>query len=426
VIHAPTRSCPRTGRSRRDTLPPGAIRPSDLLVGFLAVGVAWMVAAAVLGALAIASDSYELRWLALHFAFVGGISQLVLGAAQFFACAFLATDPPSRRMVRGQLAVWNCGTVAVAIGVRAGPTALTGVGGTLLLVGLGLFALSLHGMRRGSLQHAPWATRWYLAAALFLAVGATLGPLMDGGLAWSHGSLLGAHMVLNLAGWFGTAIVGTLHTFYASLTATRLRHPRLQAPTFAAWTTGIAALALAAAFNSRTGALAGWMLLLVAAGLLLVNLAGRLRAAERHPPAATLILGAQLAMVAAIVVAAALTIDAGATAALLGRDRVVVAGLAVAGWIGLTVVGSLVHLLTLMARVRRLPAPTPAPGRERVALAAGGAVLAGLGAAAAAQLLRVDIAAPAAAILIGAGYLGLGQRVAVLAVRAARAAPVRI
>ena len=383
-----------------------------------------MVAAAFVGALAIGSGSFELRWLALHFAFVGGISQLVLGAAQFFACAFLATDPPSRRMVRGQLGVWNCGTVAVAIGVRAGPVALTGVGGALLLVGLSLFALSLRGMRRRSLQRAPWATRWYLAAALFLAVGAALGPLMDEGVAWAHGSLLGAHMVLNLAGWFGTAIVGTLHTFYASLTATRLRHPRLQGPTFAAWTAGVAALALAAAFNSRYGALAGWTLLFAAAALLLVNLAGSLRAAERHPPAATLILGAQLAMGAAIVVAAALTVDGGATAALLGKDRVVVGGLAVAGWIGLTVVGSLVHLLTLMGRVRRLPAPTPPPGRERVALAAGGAVLAGLGAAAAAQLLGLD--ATPAALLIGAGYLGLVQRVAVLAVRAARAAPLRI
>ena len=34
-------------------------------------------------------------------------------------------------------------------------------------------------------------------------------------------------MALNLAGWFGAAIVGTLHTFYPSLTQTQLRLPTL-------------------------------------------------------------------------------------------------------------------------------------------------------------------------------------------------------
>jgi hypothetical protein len=50
--------------------------------------------------------------------FVGGVSQLVLGAAQFFAGAFLATDPPRRELVRVQLVTWNVGALLVAIGVH--------------------------------------------------------------------------------------------------------------------------------------------------------------------------------------------------------------------------------------------------------------------------------------------------------------------
>jgi nitrite reductase (NO-forming) len=420
------RSCPRTGRSRRAELPPGAVRPSDLLVGFLAVGLAWIVAAAATGAVATATGSYELRWLALHFAFVGGISQLVLGAAQFFACAFLATDPPARRMVRAQLAVWNAGTVAVAVGVRAGLTPLTGTGGSLLIAGLALFALSLRGMRRRSLQRAPWATRWYLAAALFLAVGASLGPLMDGGVTWRHGSLLGAHLALNLGGWFGTAIVGTLHTFYPSLTATRLRHPLLQPATFIAWTIGIAVLALAAAFDTQAGALTGWVLLIAAATLLMVNLAGSARHAERHPPAASLILAGQVLLAAAALTGAVLTIESGAAAALLGVDRVLVASLAVAGWIGLTVAGSLVHLLSLMARVRRLTGPAAATERDRLTLAGGALVVIGLAAFAAMRILGAEAGTAVPAAVVAAAYVVLGARIVTLAARAVRAAPLRV
>jgi hypothetical protein len=73
-------------------------------------------------------------------------------------------------------------------------------------------------------------------------LGADRSPARDG-VPWSAGSLLGAHMTLNLAGWFGTAIVGTLHTFFPSLTQTHLRFAALQRPTFAGWTLGTAALA---------------------------------------------------------------------------------------------------------------------------------------------------------------------------------------
>ena len=70
------------------------------------------------------------------------------------------------------------------------------------------------------------------------------GSLLARGTPWVHGDLLSAHMALNLAGWFGVAIVGTLHTFYPSLTQTQLRYPRLQNVAFAAWTGGVAALAV--------------------------------------------------------------------------------------------------------------------------------------------------------------------------------------
>ena len=63
------------------TLAPGAIRPSDTLTAFLGAGVAWLLVAAVTAAAYALGGPFELRWLALHFAFVGGVSQLIVGAA---------------------------------------------------------------------------------------------------------------------------------------------------------------------------------------------------------------------------------------------------------------------------------------------------------------------------------------------------------
>lgn len=408
------RACPRTGRTRAAALAPGATRPSDALTVFLAAGVAWLVPAAAAGTAAAVTGDPDLRWLALHFALLGGVSQLVIGAGQFFACAFLATEPPSRATVRLELALWNVAVAATAVGVPLESTPLTGVGGTLVLAGLAVYARALVQMRRRSLQTAPWATRWYLTAAAMLAGGAALGPVMGAEVVWTHGSLLAAHLVLNVGGWFGTTIVGTLHTFYPSLTGTRLRWPRLQAPVYAAWVAGVASLAVSAAFVLDAAAMAGWALLLAATAMLCANLAASAVAGNVRSPAALLVSAAQLMLLASAVVGLRSAIASGPLAAMLGPDRAALAALLAGGWIGLTVAGSLVHLLPLMARVRRLPERAPQPAFD--------ALPAGAGALGAAGLVLAGAGVEAGWTLAAAGGLVLVARVAILAVRAVRAA----
>ena len=122
----------------------------------------------------------------------------MLGAAQFFTCAFIATDPPPRTLVAGQLAVWNAGTILVAVGVprgqhqarRGGSGAHRGRAGPVR-VGAGVV-------------EAPLAAACAVGAALVLrrasaaclGVGALLGVLVATATPWAHGSLLGAHLGL--------------------------------------------------------------------------------------------------------------------------------------------------------------------------------------------------------------------------------------
>jgi hypothetical protein len=345
-----------------------------MLAAFFAGGIAFLLAAAGVAIVDALTDWPRGHWLALHLAFVGGVSQLVLGAGQFFAGAFLATDPPSRLLVRVQLAAWNSGAVLVAAGVVRGTDAAVITGAVLLAAGLVAFVAGLRGMRGRSLQRIPWAVRWYEACAAFLGVGVLIGVMMATGTWWPAGSLLGAHMALNLAGWFGTAIVGTLHTFFPSLTRTKLRFPELQQPTFAAWTLGTLALATGYAFDLGPPVVAGWAALTVAAALLCANLAASIRAAPTVLSLpARLIAPAQACLVLALVIAFVGAVGGEATAAPSGATRAAMAILLVPGWLGLTVAGSLLHLLSLLARVRdlRRPLPLPRPGRDRslVALA---------------------------------------------------------
>ncbi len=316
-------------------------------LGLLGLGTACGIAAALTG-------EDDLLWAALHLLMLGGVSQLIVGVGQFVVCAFLATAPPPRRLVVAQVVTWNAAVLLVVLSLPLELPRLADLGSLVTLVGLGLFAWGLQSMRRRSLQSQPWALRWYNAAALLLAAGAIVGAALAGAVAWRHGSLLGAHISFNVVGWLGTAIVGTLHTFFPTLTGTRLRFPRLQAWTFGAWILGTLLLADGMARGSGSVKALGLAALSLAAGLLASNLLASLRA--RTMPlsrAAVAVAAGQCALVVALVSALLAPLvmqDAG----ILEGAALTCALIPTAVWIVLTVAGSLVHLLGVLAHVQRI------------------------------------------------------------------------
>lgn len=302
----------------------------------------------------------QTQWLVLHLAFLGGVSQLIIGVGQFFVCSFLATSPPPRRLRLAQVNSWNVGVVLVAVGVVVGPNALCDLGALTLLVSLALFVAGIRGMRARSLRRAEWAVLWYLASAVFLAVGLIIGVLLARHTGWSHGSLLGAHMSLNIGGWIGTAIIGTLQTFYPTLTGGRLPYPRLEAPTWGLWLGGITALALAFAVSSGVLAALACAALLASALLLLfqmgVALARRSRALGWP---ARLVSAGQLALVCALAALPFALNQAGLSGFTLNTGAGTVLLVALLAWVWLTVAGALWHLLAVMAHLRRIAPQRP-------------------------------------------------------------------
>ena len=108
-----------------------------------------------------------------------------------------------------------------------------------------------------------------------------------------------------------------------------------------------------------------------------MNIALSLRSAPRPVtlPARMLAL-AQAFLVAGLLVACVGAISNGPADALAGSFRPAVGTLLVAGWVGVTVLGSLFHLLSVLVRVRDLRTPLPAP---RPRLDAATAVVVALG-----------------------------------------------
>lgn len=272
-----------------------ARRPSSVPAAFFASALAFLAAAAVAAVLDAATGDWRWHWLALHLALLGGVSQLIAGAGQFFAAAFLATDPPGRRMVSAQLAAWATGTV-----------------------------LAAGSARRSSARFAFSA-----------------GPL------------------------------------------------------------GIVA----------------WADLAVAAALMLANVAASARAAPKPMLLPARLVGLAQAFLLAGITVALVTAAGDATAPPAGDARRALAALLLAGWVGLTVAGSLLHLLAVLARVRdlRRPMPGPRPVRDRAVTVAAALAIAAF---AASQAPALDGLRQVAGVAVACLAAGLAARVATLAARA--------
>jgi nitrite reductase (NO-forming) len=229
------------------------------------------------------------RWLMLHLLLLGALTHAILVWSQHFADALLHTAPrpedTRRRTTR--LLLHNAGAVAVIAGVLGDLLPLTVVGAASVAVAVGWHGLALLGQLGRALPSRFGATvHHYVAAACLLPVGATLGVVLAGNVpAAVHQRVLLAHVTVNLLGWVGVTVVGTLLTLWPTMLRTRI-----PAGAERAGARGLPAL-LGAIALTAVGAVAG-SAVVMAAGLaaylggLALTAVPMVRAARAKPPAA--------------------------------------------------------------------------------------------------------------------------------------------
>jgi nitrite reductase (NO-forming) len=164
------------------------------------------------------------RWLMLHLLLLGALTHAILVWSRHFAETLLHLPPSDRRPQSRRLLLHNTGALAVITGALTTTWPLTVAGAAAVATAVMWHGWTLFRQLRASLPARFAGTiRYYVVSACFLPVGATLGTLLARDLAdpW-HTRLLIAHATVNLLGWVGLTVVGTLFTLWPTMLRTRM------------------------------------------------------------------------------------------------------------------------------------------------------------------------------------------------------------
>ncbi len=153
-------------------------------------------------------------WGPAHTFLLGTVSLAIAGASQMFTITWSAAPSPPASTAAVQRWSQAAGAVTVLVGVTVGVGAVVIVGGTAVLVGMATLFFSLvSAVGHSLLKRFDLSSRFYLLGLLCGAVGVTLGILMStGGAGTAYATFRLVHGHLNLVGFVGFTIIGTLPT----------------------------------------------------------------------------------------------------------------------------------------------------------------------------------------------------------------------
>ena len=247
--------------------------PTALVAGYLAAGsVTGLDALAARAGLVPPPPAAP--WLLLHLLLLGAVTNAIFAWSLHFTLALVRARARSVRGLWLRLAVLNVGVLTVLAGVVVSAGGVAAVGAAVVAVAVVAHLGGLLGLLRaragarplGSLRGPLAGTVWfYVAAAVALVTGATLGALLTLGLpadpGW-HERLHVAHGHVNLLGWVGLSVVGTEFALWPAVLGARVTAgvPRVARRVLLTASVGLAAAVL--------GMVAGWW------PLALVGLAG--------------------------------------------------------------------------------------------------------------------------------------------------------
>ncbi|BDZ39368.1 hypothetical protein [Microbacterium suwonense] len=161
-------------------------------------------------------------WLMLHLLLLGAVTHAILVWSQYFSFALLrsrATDA-DRRTQTIRLILSNAGAAVIIAGVVTHIWPVTLVGAAALIAAVVWHGISLIGRARRSMPGRFGRTiRYYIASAALLTIGAALGAWLARGDGAAN--LVLAHAFLNVLGWIGLTVAGTVVTLWPTILRTR-------------------------------------------------------------------------------------------------------------------------------------------------------------------------------------------------------------
>ena len=186
--------------------------------------LAWGVAVVVVSLLAVVHPIPP--WLLIHLLLLGAVSNAILIWSSHFAAALLRLpDPGTRWAEAARLGLFNVGALTVVAAMLTTFWPGVVVGGVAASVAVGWHAVVLLSrMRRALPSRFGVTVRYYVAAAALLPVGITVGVILapDNLHEGAHARLALAHVTVNLLGWMGLTVTGTLVTLWPTMLHTQV------------------------------------------------------------------------------------------------------------------------------------------------------------------------------------------------------------
>jgi nitrite reductase (NO-forming) len=168
----------------------------------------------------------ESPWLLVHLLLLGAVTNAIFVWSAHFADAMLRrrATAGSRHWQAGRMVALNVGAVTVVAGMVTDAWILTLLGSVVVGAAAAAHGIALTLQIRTALASRFAATvHYYVYASLALPIGAGLGAALarDPAEPW-HGRLMAAHITLNLLGWIGLTVMGTLVTLWPTMLRTRI------------------------------------------------------------------------------------------------------------------------------------------------------------------------------------------------------------
>lgn len=187
------------------------------------------------------------RWLPLHLFLVGSAVSAVSGATQLLAITWSTAPAPTDRVAAAQRWLVAGGAVAVAAGRELEADPLVGAGGVAVVGGLLILAAILVQIRRRStVDRFHPAIDAYLLAISWAFAGVGLGlTLVVAEVSTSWAEIRGAHIAMNVFGFVGLVILGTLPYFVATQARVKMSPRAVPNSTRSASVTAAIAVAVA-------------------------------------------------------------------------------------------------------------------------------------------------------------------------------------
>ncbi|KQV77888.1 copper oxidase [Nocardioides sp. Root122] len=337
--------------------------------------VGWLMAAVVVAL--VHQWVPEPRWLLLHLLLLGAAGHSILVWSRYFADTLLRGPATPRREQSIRLAVFDLGAVAVTVGVGSDVWLLVLVGATGVALAVVGHVVSLARGLRGRFRSrfAP-TVHYYLAAGALLPVGATLGVWLARGLSDPLDARVRiAHAGINVLGWVGLTVLGTLVTLWPTMLRTRLAEGAEKASRVAlpVLVTGIGLVAAAAWADQPRAVAVGLVTYLVGVSVLVRPMVA---AARAKPPASfpTWSVGAGVLWIVVMLAVVAVRVAVGGGWDDVSRALHEAAPYLAAGFVAQVLLGALSYLVPVVlgggpVAVRAANGALDSAGALRVALA---------------------------------------------------------